>query len=173
MGRDKAFVQVGGRALATIAADALRGAGAVEVFAVGGDAAGLAALGLRVVADRRPDEGPLGGLLTALEAATAEVVVVLACDLPRVTDEAVAAVVGGVGQADAAVPVVAGRAQHLLAAWRRETCLASLATAYEMGERAIWRAAASLRVNEVTLRLHAWADDVDDPEALLEIDPPG
>src|SRR5688500_7809469 len=84
MGRDKALLPVGGRALVTIAADALRDAGASEVLVIGGDAVALQDLGLTLVVDRWPGEGPLAGLATALAAAHDEVVAVLACDLPFV-----------------------------------------------------------------------------------------
>src|SRR5205085_1408893 len=64
-------------------ADALRAAGADPVVAIGGDEPALRALGLTVVADAHPGEGPLGGIITALEALgeRAELVAVLACDL--------------------------------------------------------------------------------------------
>ena len=167
MGRDKAIVEVDGRALATIAADALRDAGATDVVAVGGDRVALEALGLRVLDDLSPGAGPLGGIVTALDAASEDVVVVLACDLPWVTPEAVVAVVDGLGTSNVAVPVVAGRPQQLLGAWRRSTALDSLRSAFSEGERAIWRAMASLRVTHVTLRDDAWAHDADVSEGLF------
>ena len=167
MGRDKALVEVGGRTLASIAIDALRDGGADEVFAVGGDAEALEALGLRVVPDGWPGEGPLGGIVTALEAANRDVVVVVACDLPQLTGEAVRAVVDALGDRDVAVPVVGGRSQHLLAAWHREPALVALRPALDAGERAVWRAMTSLRVTSVTLRSDEWATDADDPEALF------
>jgi molybdopterin-guanine dinucleotide biosynthesis protein A len=165
MGRDKALVEVGGRALARIAADALRDAGAGQVFAVGGDRRALEALGLRTVPDGWPGEGPLGGLVTALAAATDDVVVVLSCDLPEIGPEAVTAVVEGLGDNDAAIPVVAGRAQHLLGAWRRSRALVPLRAAFDGGERSIWRAAGALRTFPVTLRVPAWACDADHADA--------
>ena len=82
MGTDKALLEVDGRALAVIVADALRTSGADRVVAVGGDLDGLSALGLDAVPDLHAGEGPLGGILTALDATTEDVVVVLACDLP-------------------------------------------------------------------------------------------
>src|SRR5262245_1565825 len=80
MGRDKALVEVDGRPMAGRVAAALREAGAAEVQAIGGDAAGLGELGLDVVPDRFPGEGPLGGIVTALSAASQPVTVVVACD---------------------------------------------------------------------------------------------
>ena len=173
MGRDKALIEVGSRALARIAADALADAGAVEVMAVGGNAGALEALGLRVVPDRWPGEGPLGGLITALEAATQDTVVVLACDLPGVTAEAVRALVDGLGDHDGAVPLVDGRSQHLVAAWRRDAALEPLRAAFAGGERAIWRACRAVRVTPVTLREGSWTADADDASALFRAAPDG
>src|SRR5437868_4184855 len=122
MGRDKAFVEVAGRPLATIARDALLGAGAGEVLAIGGDGTRLTQLGFRAVPDNAPGEGPLAALATALRVAQHDIVVVLACDLPAVTAAAVIALLNALGDADAAVPDVDGRAQVLMAAYRRR-CL--------------------------------------------------
>ncbi|MEY2567005.1 MAG: hypothetical protein QOE35_1534 [Actinomycetota bacterium] len=170
MGRDKALLEVDGRPMARIGADALWEAGASDVFAVGGDVVGLGAAGIRTVPDRWPGEGPLGGLVSALDAATADVVVVLACDLPVITGEAVTAVLSALAPdnrrgPDAAVPVVEGRDQHLLAAWRRSTALVHLQAAFEAGERAIWRAVNGLTVIPVTLRVAGWAADADNANA--------
>jgi molybdopterin-guanine dinucleotide biosynthesis protein A len=143
------------------------------VFVVGGDGPALEALGLRVVPDRWPGEGPLGGLVTALEAATHDVVVILSCDLPRVTGEAVQALLDGIAGHDAAGPVVGGRRQHLMAAWRRERALAPLAAAFAAGERAIWRACGTLSVANVTLRDDSWARDADDADELFRAGPGG
>jgi molybdopterin-guanine dinucleotide biosynthesis protein A len=164
MGRDKALIDVGGRPLVTIAADALAGAGASEVVVVGGAADEHAALGLRTVPDRWPGEGPLGGVITAIEAASADVVAVLACDLPKVAPDAVRAVVAEVR--DGAVAVADGRDQWLLGAWRR-TALPVLRAAFDGGERALWRAARTLDVARVALVDEAWATDVDSPDDLF------
>jgi molybdopterin-guanine dinucleotide biosynthesis protein A len=166
MGRDKALIEVAGRPLAVIAADALSGAGASEVFAVGGDADALAALGLRTVPDRWPAEGPLGAVVTALDVAAFDVVVVLACDLPNVTSEAVGAVAAAVGDASGAVAVAGGRDQWLLGAWRR-TALPALRAAFGAGERALWRAASALDVVRVAMRDESWARDADRPADLF------
>ncbi|MES4792537.1 MAG: hypothetical protein C4321_05700, partial [Chloroflexota bacterium] len=68
MGRDKAFVALGGRPLVTYPVGALRMAGATEVFAVGGDRVRLTTLGLSWVPDGHPGAGPLGGICTAIGA---------------------------------------------------------------------------------------------------------
>jgi molybdopterin-guanine dinucleotide biosynthesis protein A/rhodanese-related sulfurtransferase len=82
MGTDKALVPVDGTPMAKRAVDALGSAGASPVVCIGGDAARLAALGLVVVPDRWPGDGPLGGLATALAVAPPGRVLVAGCDQP-------------------------------------------------------------------------------------------
>ena len=167
MGRDKALVEVGGRALARIAADALTDAGAEEVFVVGGDRPALEALGLRVVPDGWPAEGPLGGIVTALEHAALDVVVVLACDLPWITAPPLRELVAALAGHDAALPVMAGRDQPLIAAWHRPTALGLLREGFRSGERSISRASTALGVARVTFSDARWARDADTPDGLF------
>jgi molybdenum cofactor guanylyltransferase len=123
MGRDKALLEVHGRPLAARVADALRDAGAAPVLAVGGDLAGLAAVGLDAIPDPEQGSGPLAGIATALrDVPGPDVVVVLACDLVGADPDAVRAVTDALHAAPgalAAVPVADGRPQPLHAAWRR------------------------------------------------------
>lgn len=127
MGRDKALVEVGGRALAARVADALRAGGCAGVLSVGGDAAALARLGMIPAADRWPGEGPLGGLATAVLAVPSGARLVVApCDLVDPSPGAVAALLRALDRApgaDAAVPVVAGRPEWVHAAWRVDASL--------------------------------------------------
>ena len=166
MGRDKATLVVDGQAMAVRVADALRQAGAVDVVAIGGDAAALEALGLRVLPDDEPGEGPFPATLTALRQAGAGVVVVLSCDLVAPRPEAIATLVDqlqGAGPAAmVAVPLVAGVHQWTHAAWRREAIDALLA-ARQAGVGSLRRAATGLAVHEV-LDLDATdVADADDP----------
>jgi molybdopterin-guanine dinucleotide biosynthesis protein A len=164
MGTDKAFIEIDGRPLVTIARDALRDAGASEVLAVGGDRAGFERLGFRVIADRWPGEGPLAGVVTALTEAEHDVVVVLSCDLPAVDALAVTAVLAGLAdmQADAAVPMVDGMPQVLVAAYRRR-CRAPFEEALRGGTRRLRDAVSGLRVTHVALDEPAWVRNVNHP----------
>jgi molybdopterin-guanine dinucleotide biosynthesis protein A len=122
MGRDKALVPVDGVPLAAVVARALAAAGADPVVAVGGDLEGLRAAGLTAVPDPHQGAGPLAGIATALRHLDADVVVVLACDLPNASPDAVRAVVVALRaqpEAHVAVPVLDGRPEPLHAAWRR------------------------------------------------------
>jgi molybdopterin-guanine dinucleotide biosynthesis protein A/rhodanese-related sulfurtransferase len=98
MGVDKALLFAG------IVEDALRAAGAAEV--------------LRIADDDVPGVGPLGGIATALRQASHDIVVILACDLPKVRAEGIRAVVQALeASPDAAVALPPGEPLH--AAWRR------------------------------------------------------
>lgn len=149
MGRDKALVEVDGTAMARRVADALAAAGASRVVAVGGDAPELGRLGLSATPDRWPGEGPLGGLVTALQdgAGTGPVAVVLSCDLIDPDPTAIARTVAERARlgCDAVVPVVDGRHQWLHGAWDRRAA-GILADVFAAGERSVAGAALSLRI---------------------------
>jgi len=169
MGRDKALIEVDGRPLVQAAADALIAGGASEVVLIGGDAVALAPSGLYIVADRWPGEGPLGGVITALDRPGHDVVVILACDQPGAAGLAVASVAGALGRADVAVPNVGGRRQWMHAAWRRNA-VGPLLAAFEAGERSLHRAVSSLEMTEVLDGDPGWYADVDRPDDLMNWD---
>lgn len=85
MGRDKAFLRLDGE---TLLSRMLKLAGTVtsEVGIVG-DAEKFAAFSSFVVPDVYPDRGPLGGIHAALSAASGELNLILAVDLPFVEPE--------------------------------------------------------------------------------------
>ncbi len=150
-GRDKALEPVEGTAMAVRVADALRGAGADTVVAVGGDTAALAGHGLAVWPDAHPGEGPLGGILTALGRASSPVVVVAACDLPWLDAGSVGAVLAGLRSDPTAEVAVArtDRVEPLLSAWRVAGARPVVEAVFGGGDRAVHRALARLRTVEV------------------------
>ncbi|MEQ1701324.1 MAG: molybdenum cofactor guanylyltransferase [Ilumatobacteraceae bacterium] len=141
MGRDKALLPVDGVAMAAHVAAALRGGGCDEVVAIGGDAVGLAAVGLTVVPDEFPGDGPLGGVITALAAhPDASMVVIVACDLPRLQPSSVAALLAALPGHEVAVATGdAGRPQPVCAAWQ-PSAVAALRPAFVAGERRMMQA---------------------------------
>jgi molybdopterin-guanine dinucleotide biosynthesis protein A len=168
MGTDKALLEVAGEPMAVRVARALRTAGATGVVCIGGDDDALAALGLAVVPDEHPGEGPLGALITALGASAHPVVVVAPCDL-LAPDPAVAtalrAALRAEPEADAAVAVVDGVRQPLDGAYRR-TCRPRLVEVFTRGERSVRRALLELLVVEVTIPGADALRDADTPEDL-------
>jgi molybdopterin-guanine dinucleotide biosynthesis protein A len=168
MGRDKALLTVDGVGMAVRVARVLAEAGAAEVRCIGGDADALGALGLTVVADEHPGEGPLGGLLTALGATQLPFVVAAPCDLVAPGSDVARAVLDallGSPDADAAIPVVGGVRQPLDGAYRR-SCLSALRAVFDSGERSVKRALDALTVVEVTTVRAAALADADTPEDL-------
>lgn len=172
MGCDKALLEVDGVAMARRVADALHAAGARRVVAVGGDAHGLAALGLDHRPDRWPGEGPLGGLVTALgdlddDLGAAPVAVVLSCDLLQPDPGAILEVVRARERlgCDVVVPVVGGRHQWLHAAWDRRVA-GILADVFTAGERSLAGAALAVRMATTEHVAAPAVDDADRPEDL-------
>lgn len=177
MGADKALLRVDGQPMATRVAVALREAGASRVICVGGDLDALESLGLEVMADRWPGEGPLGGILSALGALRADgdadvdgdtgALVVAPCDL-LVPDPALfGAVIAALREhdADVAVPVVRGVRQPLNGAFRR-SARESLQRLFDQGERSVRRALLSLKVHEVETPAPGGLADADWPSDL-------
>jgi molybdopterin-guanine dinucleotide biosynthesis protein A len=162
MGRDKAFVEVDGVAMARRVADAMRDAGARAVVAVGGNEAALADLGLSFVPDQYPGQGPLGGILTALTDRE-DVVVIAACDMPWITAAQITPLVTALA-ADPSLDAALSE-QHLLGAWRA-SALPTIAAAFADGERSPRRALTQLKTVTVELPVGSWSNDVDRPEDL-------
>ena len=165
-GSDKALFRVDGVALAEHVCRMVRAAGAGEVMAVGGDGPALSGLGCfdRHLQDHWPGQGPLGGIITALEAANSEVAVILACDTPAMSASAPRRLIDALGEADVVVGVVDGRDQPLTAAWRGDV-VGRLRLAFEAGERAPRRVIESLTVARVELADTDVAD-IDRPDDL-------
>src|SRR6266446_3922753 len=87
-GRDKALVEVDGKPMLARMIELLRGAAKEgKVVAVRGK---YEAFGVEIIEDRWPGEGPLGGIITALEdaaqsAGRAEWNLIVSCDMPFLT----------------------------------------------------------------------------------------
>jgi molybdopterin-guanine dinucleotide biosynthesis protein A len=94
-------------------------------------------LGHPVVPDERPELGPMGGIVSALEKARHDVVVFLPCDLADVPLDLVTNLLRAARYARAVVPVnEAGLFEPLVAVYRR-SLLPILRAALERGERRI------------------------------------
>jgi hypothetical protein len=159
MGRDKAVLEVDGRPMALRVVEALGRAGVQDVLTVGGSDRGF---GLAHVSDRYPGEGPLGGILTAFEGCRTELVFVVACDLPWITEAVFASLMDHLGANDVAL----ARTDHpepMCGLWRVSTCRGVIERAFAGGERAVHRVLTGLRVAEATV----------DAAALRNVNTPG
>jgi len=87
MGRDKAWLEVGGQSLLARQIGIVREFGALEVFISGRANADYSGFGHRVLQDNFSGAGPLAGTERALDAAQSPLLLVLAVDLPKMTTE--------------------------------------------------------------------------------------
>ena len=107
MGRDKALLRIGSTTLLEIVAQRVTPI-ASDVFVVASNGSQYAALGFRVVPDLVPESGSLGGIYSALSAATSEQCLVVGCDMPFLNPDLLAFMANQPRDYDALVPVLVG-----------------------------------------------------------------
>lgn len=163
MGFDKALASVGDEPMVARVARSVRSAGAVALLSIGGSPEVARAAGARDVDDPRRGNGPVAGIIAALEAISLDspdgsgvsgrIVFICSCDLPHLTAVTVARVVGALSadtSADVAVAVTDGRRQPLCAAWRAERALPAALAAFAAEKRSVHALLDRLLVTEVT-----------------------
>jgi len=140
MGSDKALLPFQGAPLARVPASLVeRAAGGVVLV---GNPELAAPIGYPAIPDRFPGEGPLGGILTALEHTGSDWNLVVACDMPRLSAEFLAGLLEAAARSDAGalLPVgPCGLPEPLCAVYHRRV-RAPLGAAFARGERKITRA---------------------------------
>jgi len=156
MGRDKAWLELAGVPLVLRVARAAEPL--VSSVTVVGPSERFESVGLSAIPDRLPARkpsgesscGPLGGIVTALNATQCSWNLLLACDLPYITmewldwllDRAVAS------EAQAVVPERTGGIEPLAAVYRKD-CAQALAAALGLGVRKVSEALRDLRVARI------------------------
>jgi molybdopterin-guanine dinucleotide biosynthesis protein A len=130
-GCDKSQLRVGGRTILDRQLDALRGL-VDPIWLVGDRHAHPPARDVSVLADRTADAGPLGGLEAALAAAGEEDVLLLACDMPNVTQPMLRHLISRRSGVDAVVPRTE-RGYHPLCAVYAQSCRAPVRRRLEAG----------------------------------------
>lgn len=166
LGTDKALVEVDGEPLAVRTARLVQDA--VGVVALIGGRDRLRALEFEAIDDSEPDNGPLGGILTALELRRAEWNLICACDLPFLDAAFLTTLVeaASASSADAVVPrPPEGKAQPLCAIYRI-SALERLRTSYQAGNRAVWRATESIQVQWLPTTDDHWTFNLNTPQDL-------
>jgi molybdopterin-guanine dinucleotide biosynthesis protein A len=117
MGVDKAFLSLGEELLIERQLRILRETGAGELLISGRREADYSGLDVRVVYDRRPECGPLGGLAALLQAAEFSPVLVVAVDMPNVSVEILQRLLSHSTEAMGCVPVTGTGYQPLAAVY--------------------------------------------------------
>lgn len=149
MGRDKALIEVGGRTLLDRALDRLEPH--VSELLVIGDPARYGHIGPFVFADDRPGNGPLGGIDTAMRYASNDKLLVLACDMPGISDALLERLKKDLGNfTDAVVPFHDGRLEPLCAAYHRR-CGTAFRAALDRGELKLQDVLQQIRLSKLPI----------------------
>ena len=137
MGQDKALLPFLGQPLIVRVLERLKPL-ADEILVTTNRPQAYQFLGLPLYPDPQPGRGALGGLYTALNAASHPLVAVVACDMPFVNAALLSAMRDALlaTQADIAIPVTGEGTEPFHAVYRRLTCLPPVQQALESGK---WR----------------------------------
>lgn len=137
MGQDKALISFLGRPLIQRVIDRLSPI-ADEFIVTTNKPEAYQFLGLPLFPDLAPGRGALGGLYTALSAASQSLVAVVACDMPFVCADLLASLRDAVlaEDKDIAIPRLQGGLEPFHAVYRREACLPHIQAALEADK---WR----------------------------------
>lgn len=129
----------------------------------------LDGMDVRVTVDRRADAGPLAGLEAGLAAASHELVVAVAADMPWLHARLLRQLVDRLAETDADVAAAATGhgAQPLLAAYRRDPALTAASRLLDAGERRMRALLGTLSVVEVEADVRA-TTNVNEPADLAE-----
>ena len=146
MGQDKAWIDFEGRPIIARVIDVLREV-ADEVFIVANEER-YRTLGLRVVPDRFPDGGALGGIATGVGAAAHDRVLVAACDMPFLRPDVWRLLLARAVDADAVVPKIGGEYETLHALYAK-ACLGPMERSLASGRLRVISFFADVRVREV------------------------
>jgi molybdopterin-guanine dinucleotide biosynthesis protein A len=136
MGRDKAFLEIGGETLLAGQIKIVRAAGAAEIFISGRAEIDYCRFGQKVLLDKFSAAGPLAGVERALAAANWPRVLVLAVDLPAMDADFLSALAGNGADNLGAIPRVAGNLEPL-AAFYPKAALPLVESLLEAGENSV------------------------------------
>ena len=164
MGQNKALLPYRGIPLAEFVARTVAAA-AGSAFLVG-DPDRHRALGFPVIADRHPDQGPLGGIITAPDHSAAEWNLIIACDMRRVSAEFLASLLdrAEASAPDVLLPIGPSERPEPLCAVYHCRCLPVLQSAFAASERKITRALAGLNTLKLLIPDAAPFQNVNTPE---------
>ena len=153
-GQDKALVTLGGTPVLASILDVLAGSCVRDTIVVG-EKAKYGRFGARCIKDKWPGEGPLGGIITALDCSGVNKhgyrwSLILSCDMPFLTKEWLWYLCqrSTVTEADVVVPRSRSGLEPLCACWRT-AAVKPLRAAFERGVRKVTEGIALLKAEVV------------------------
>lgn len=135
MGYDKAMASLAGKSLIQHVLARVVDLGD-EVILTASDPESYRFLGLRTVPDAVPGAGTLAGLMTALQAARGDTVLVLACDMPFVSRPLLQHMLALSTRADVVIPRRANEFEPFHAVYSR-ACIPAIQAALDAGKRRV------------------------------------
>ncbi|HEY4284522.1 MAG TPA: molybdenum cofactor guanylyltransferase [Chthoniobacterales bacterium] len=131
LGQDKALITLGDGPLWRRQLDLLRRLNPAEIFVSARTDPQWCPAGIEFVPDVKPSRGPLSGLTACLKRAESPHLLVLAVDMPFMTEDYLRHICGNIAPGIGVIPMINDRAEPLSAVYLRESLpefMASLAT---------------------------------------------
>jgi molybdopterin-guanine dinucleotide biosynthesis protein A len=117
MGRDKAFIEIGGVPLWQRQLQILQKLAPAEIFISGPARPEWISSGATIVSDSTDDVGPIGGLIAVLQCCRTSHVVVLAVDLPQMTSDYLRDLLAVCSETAGVIPTRANQFEPLIAVY--------------------------------------------------------
>jgi molybdopterin-guanine dinucleotide biosynthesis protein A len=155
MGTDKGMLSINGRTMLEHICKQLRGT-FNQILTSAGDTEKYSFAGLEVVRDKTPDQGPLMGIASALEASANEINFVVACDIPHINMDCVRKMLIEAKGADIVVPTTGDRKYEPLFAVYRKSALDAIKRTLREGKRKISDGFDKCKVKCIDLRKADW-----------------
>jgi molybdopterin-guanine dinucleotide biosynthesis protein A len=162
MGRDKAMLRVRGKPLIEHICDQVRPHFKEVIVSAAGPET-YRSLGVRVVPDRKPGEGPLMGMASALAASGTDMNLVVACDIPEINIPFARRMLREADGYDAVVPRRRTLIEPLFAVYRKNT-VGLMEDLLAMGERRIRPLYARCKTRFVPLPRSRWLKNLNTKE---------
>lgn len=125
MGRDKAFLEVGGQTVITRVLDRVKPL-TDDLFISTNAPEQYEPFGLRLVGDVYPDKAALGGIYSAIYAATHAHVLIVACDMPFLNEALLRYLISLAPAADVVTPLIAPPQPETTHAIYSKNCLPAI-----------------------------------------------
>ncbi len=157
MGTDKSMLPIKGQSIIEAICEQLRGF-FDEILISANEVDKFAFLGFEVIPDKVPEQGPLMGIASALEASANELNFVVACDIPKINLACVNRMLTEAleSQADIVVPTTGEEKYEPLFAIYRKTALEAINKALSSGKRKITEVFTLCRVKHIELDNTDW-----------------
>lgn len=150
MGTDKSMLPVKGRPMVETICEQLRGSFS-QILISANEVEKLTFIGLPIVRDRIPGQGPLMGIASALEASANELNFVVACDIPFIDLHYVRRMLMEADGSDAVIPTTGDEKYEPLFAVYRKSALGVINKVLSSGGRKISDLFARCRVKYIEL----------------------